>query len=192
MYRGKRLYDLTISLLLLPIAVPLTLAGAVTLYLFSGKSPIFIQQRPGFKEIPFALYKLRTLYPREKVAVNRLGKFFRAYSIDELPQILNVIMGEMSVVGPRPLLSEYLPLYNKRQRRRHLTRPGITGWAQIHGRNNLGWPSRFELDLWYLEHQNLVLDIKITIRSLWKVFQTYDVKPEGLKESEKFKGNLKD
>lgn len=191
MYPGKRFYDLTVTLLLLPLALPVVSLVSLALFILSAKNPIFRQKRPGYKEYPFVLYKIRTLYPVQYRAANKLGKILRTFSIDELPQLYNVLKGQMSVVGPRPLLMEYLPRYNAQQQRRHHTRPGITGWAQIHGRNKLDWSLRFELDLWYLHHQSLDLDIKITILSILRVFQISDVKPEGLKDEEKFMGNNK-
>ncbi len=191
MYCGKRLLDLVLTLLSIPIAIPLVLVGGFLLFLFSGQWPVFKQTRPGYKERCFTLYKLRTLYPAEdkNKRCNRIGKILRTFSIDELPQLLNVLKGEMSWVGPRPLLSEYLTLYNEEQRKRHLVLPGITGWAQIHGRNKLDWPQRFEHDLWYVKHQDLRLDIKIILKSFQKIWLNSDVMPEGLQEGEKFKGN---
>ena len=124
--------------------------------------------------------------------INQLGKWLRKYSLDELPQFFNVLRGEMSVVGPRPLLQEYLPHYNSHQRKRHETKPGITGWAQIHGRNTLDWRERFELDVWYVRNQSLWLDIQVILKTWQKIFHTSEVIPEGLTEEEKFKGNSAD
>ncbi len=124
--------------------------------------------------------------------INQLGKWLRKYSLDELPQFFNVLRGEMSVVGPRPLFQEYLPHYNSHQRKRHETKPGITGWAQIHGRNTLDWRERFELDVWYVRNQSLWLDIQVILKTWQKIFHTSEVIPEGLTEEEKFKGNSAD
>ena len=119
-----------------------------------------------------------------------LGQVIRALSIDELPQLYNVLKGEMSIVGPRPLLREYLKLYNEEQKQRHLTKPGITGWAQVNGRNALDWRKRFKFDVWYVNNQSMTLDIKILVFTIKKAFRFKEVKPEGLKDDEKFKGNI--
>ena len=192
MYLGKRLVDFCISLIISPLALLLVLLFGFLLFLLSGKSPIFLQKRPGHNEELFVMYKLRTLFPDQDKAkpCNQLGKLLRNFSIDELPQLVNVMKGEMSIVGPRPLLPEYLSLYNEKQRKRHSVLPGITGWAQINGRNQLDWPERFDLDLWYIKHQSLRLDLKIIMSSLIKIFRFADVKAEGLSEVEKFKGDV--
>lgn len=132
------------------------------------------------------------MYPEKGmryIILNRLGKILRTFSLDEMPQLFNVLKGEMSVVGPRPLLSEYLPLYNKFQLQRHKVKPGITGWAQINGRNALDWKKRFELDVWYVQHQSLKLDLLIIMKTIQALFNPKNVRPEGLSEEEKFKGN---
>lgn len=177
----------------LPLVIPIVLLVSVLLFFFSGQNPVYSQERPGYKGKPFVLYKLRTLFPDQMDKLHwsvRFGSLLRSYSIDELPQLYNVLKGDMSIVGPRPLLMEYLPLYNKNQRQRHHCKPGITGWAQINGRNLVEWPERFELDVWYVNNQSLRLDIKIILRTFYGLPDTYNVKPEGLKEHEKFKGNL--
>jgi lipopolysaccharide/colanic/teichoic acid biosynthesis glycosyltransferase len=159
----------------------------------STSSPFFTQERPGYLGKPFKLYKLRTMYGKEGVKnliLNRVGRVLRTYSIDELPQLFNVFKGDMSIVGPRPLLSEYLPLYNKFQLQRHKVKPGITGWAQINGRNALDWKKRFEFDVWYAQHQSLKLDLLIIRKTIQALFSPKDVRPEGLSEEEKFKGNI--
>lgn len=122
--------------------------------------------------------------------LNSFGKLLRTYSIDELPQFFNVLEGNMSVVGPRPLLLEYLPLYNEIQLQRHEVKPGITGWAQINGRNKLEWGKRFELDIWYVHHQSLKLDLLIIKKTIQRLLMPKDVKPDGLRDEEKFKGNI--
>jgi sugar transferase EpsL len=177
----------------LPLVIPIVLLASVLLFFFSGQNPIYRQQRPGFEGKPFVLYKLRTLFPDQMGKLHwavRLGSLLRSYSIDELPQLYNVIKGDMSVVGPRPLLMEYLPLYNDHQKKRHHCKPGITGWAQINGRNLVEWPDRFEMDVWYVNNQSLRLDIKIILCTFYGLPDKRKVKPEGLKEHEKFKGNL--
>ena len=142
-----------------------------------GKPVIFMQNRPGYKNKIFKLYKFRTMsneidfsgkYLKDDERLKNFGKFLRKYSLDELPSLINVMKGEMSFIGPRPLLVEYLKLYNKSQIKRHLVKPGITGWAQINGRNNISWQEKFELDLWYVKNQSLILDLKIFLITIIK------------------------
>ncbi|WPP52307.1 sugar transferase [Catalinimonas niigatensis] len=193
MYTGKRILDITISLAALLIAIPCLLLAGVFLMLFSTSSPIYTQKRPGYMGKTFTLYKLRTMYDKRGVRnlmLNSFGKLLRTYSIDELPQLFNVLKGNMSIVGPRPLLLEYLPLYNEIQLQRHEVKPGITGWAQINGRNKLEWGKRFELDIWYVHNQSLKLDILIISKTIQRLLAPKDVKPDGLKEEKKFKGNI--
>ncbi len=180
------------ALPLLLLSSPLLLTVAGVTMLLSGSFPFFRQKRPGYQEQLFTLYKLRTLFDRRKLLSPILqpwGRFLRTYSIDELPQLYNVIRGEMSLVGPRPLLEEYLPLYNEAQRLRHAVKPGITGWAQIHGRNELSWAERFRLDLWYVKNQSLRTDLRILRLTVLQIIKPSGVRPEGLKDHEKFKGN---
>ncbi len=168
----------------------LLLVGAI-LVLLSGESPIFAQQRVGKGERIFCLYKLHTLsFPnnrRQKLAT-RWGHWLRKYSLDELPQLWNVLRGDMSLVGPRPLLTEYLPYYNEEQRQRHWVKPGITGWAQINGRNALRWPEKFALDVWYVQNVSFGLDIRILVATLRPWLYPRHVRPEGLSDEEKFRG----
>lgn len=192
MYTGKRTLDVAIAMIGLIIAMPCLLLSSFFLAFLSKSSPLFIQKRPGYLGKPFSLYKLRTMYDKKKGAhqiLNRMGKWLRTYSMDELPQFFNVLRGDMSIVGPRPLLLEYLPLYNKIQFERHTVKPGMTGWAQINGRNQLCWEKRFELDRWYVQNQSLKLDLLIIKKTIQRLLQPLDVKPEGLSEEEKFKGN---
>lgn len=172
--------------------LPLLMIVGGCLLLWSGESPIFVQERVGQHERIFRMYKLRTLLfakkGRFRQGLARWGMTLRKYSIDELPQLWNVIRGDMSLVGPRPLLVEYLPHYNATQRRRHRVKPGITGWAQIHGRNSLSWPQKFALDVWYVDHASLRLDIKICLITLRQALSPRHVRPEGLSEAEKFRG----
>lgn len=179
---GKRLVDLTLSIFLLFALSPLFLILTIIVWLSFGRDPFFIQKRPGLLEKPFSIIKFRTmtnccdsegqLLP-DHLRVTSLGKFLRKQSLDELPQLINIIKGEMSFVGPRPLLTEYLPLYNSQQRKRHLIRPGITGLAQVNGRNLLSWQEKFDLDIRYVETMSLLLDLKI-------MYQTFLISHKGL------------
>ena len=191
MYTGKRVLDVSISLFSLPFVIPTLCVCWALIFVLSGKNPIFRQIRPGYLEKPFTIYKLRTLFPSKKEygQAIRFGRCLRKYSIDELPQFYNVLIGDMSLVGPRPLLCEYLSLYSDIQKLRHLTKPGITGLAQINSRNNLDWNKRFEQDVRYQKNQSLILDIKILSKTIYKVFKTNDVVAEGLSDLQKFKGN---
>ncbi|HEX6112897.1 MAG TPA: sugar transferase [Geminicoccaceae bacterium] len=184
----KRAFDVVaaaaaLALLALPM---LAIAGAVRFCL--GKPVLFVQPRPGLHGVPFRLIKFRTM--REAVdaegrplpdedRLTRLGQFLRAASLDELPELWNVLRGDMSMVGPRPLLMEYLPLYTPEQARRHEVRPGITGWAQVNGRNSLTWEQKFELDVWYVDHASLWLDLKIIALTVWKTFSRDGINQEG-------------
>jgi lipopolysaccharide/colanic/teichoic acid biosynthesis glycosyltransferase len=165
-----------------------------------GRPIIFSQLRPGYHLKPFKIYKFRTM--KEKVDLNSkplsdgkrltsFGKALRSMSFDELPSLVNVLIGEMSLVGPRPLLLEYLSLYNKKQVRRHDVKPGMTGWAQINGRNGLSWAKRFELDLWYVDNQTFFLDLKILLITLKKVLLREGITEIGQVTMSKFKGNTK-
>lgn len=174
----KRAFDLTVGLLLMIALSPVVLTVAVVVRLFLGTPIIFRQVRPGLHEHPFVMLKFRTMTDArsasgnllpDEVRLTRLGSFLRSSSLDELPELWNVVRGEMSLVGPRPLLMEYLPLYSGAQRKRHAVRPGLTGWAQVNGRNALTWPEKFALDLWYVENQSLWLDLRIlalTVREI--------------------------
>ena len=184
--------DVAIATLGLLVCLPGLLIVSLGLAIVSGESPIFVQKRIGRHERIFRLYKLRTLMfnatGRRQRWLVRAGLLLRTYSIDELPQWWNVIRGDMSLVGPRPLLVEYLPYYSAEQRKRHTVRPGITGWAQVHGRNALPWPERFALDGWYVEHVSRGLDVRILWMTLRRVLSPQHVRPEGLSEGEKFRG----
>ena len=162
-------------------------------------SPIFFcQTRPGRNQQPFSMFKLRTMLTTvdskgnplsDAERLTGLGKFLRSSSIDELPALWNVIRGEMSLVGPRPLLMEYLPLYNEQQLKRHDVRPGITGWAQVNGRNAISWEKKFELDVWYVDHASLTLDLKILLLTIWKVLRRNDINETGQATQTKFEGS---
>lgn len=182
-----------ILVLLFPLIVILSLAIRLKL----GSPVLFRQPRPGRYGLPFEMIKFRTMkndYDKngellpDALRLTKFGRFLRASSLDELPELWNVLKGEMSLVGPRPLLMEYLPLYNERQARRHDVRPGITGWAQINGRNAISWEEKFELDVWYVENQTLLLDCKILFLTLKKVLVRDGINEQGQATVKKFKG----
>tara|TARA_B100001121_G_C18571662_1_gene565306 strand:- start:355 stop:966 length:612 start_codon:yes stop_codon:yes gene_type:complete len=194
----KRIFDLLVSVLLIVLLSPLFLI-IITIVAYDLGSPyFFVQQRPGFKNKIFKFIKFRTmnnsvdsngrLLPDSERLTN-IGSFLRKSSLDELPNLFNVLMGNMSIVGPRPLLAEYLDLYNDRQLLRHTVKPGITGWAQIKGRNSLSWTDKLEYDIWYVKNQTFWLDLKIIIITLPKVFLRQDIKYRDLSTMYKFKGN---
>ncbi|MBN2243109.1 MAG: sugar transferase, partial [Acidobacteria bacterium] len=162
-----------------------------------GRPIFFRQQRPGFQGKPFEILKFRTMslqrdrdglpLPDEK-RMTKLGATLRKWSLDELPQLFNVLKGDLSLVGPRPLLMKYLPLYTQEQKRRHEARPGITGWAQVNGRNALSWEERFELDVWYVDHQSFLLDMKILFLTAWKIVKREGINQPGQATMEEFRG----
>lgn len=181
-------------LLLSPIFLLVTLALANA----NNGKPFFIQARPGKKGQIFSIIKFKTMNDNKDAQGNLLpdaerltpvGKFVRKTSLDELPQLLNVLKGDMSFVGPRPLLPEYLPLYNEQQRKRHKVKPGITGWAQVNGRNAISWEQKFALDVWYVERQSFLLDLKILLLTVKKVFVSEGINTAGQATTERFKGN---
>ncbi len=200
MYKNflKPLFDRFFAALLLLLFAPVMLFVALAIYLWDGRPILFIQERPGYKGEIFKIYKFRTMTNEKDEAGNLLpdeqrlkgvGKIIRSLSLDELPQLFNVLKGDMSFIGPRPLLKEYLPLYNDRQKRRHDVKPGITGWAQVNGRNLLDWQTRFEYDVWYVENLNFWLDLKILWLTIVKVFKQEGVSAKRGVTMEKFKGN---
>lgn len=177
---AKSLLDYTVSLFLLVILLPVLAAVAIVVRIKLGAPILFRQQRPGLHGQPFGLYKFRTMTNATEKDGNLLpeaermhptGNFLRRFSLDELPQLLNVLKGDISLVGPRPLLVKYLPRYTKEQFRRHDVKPGITGWAQINGRNSLTWEEKFVLDVWYVDHRTFGLDLYILFRTAVKVFR---------------------
>ncbi|MGN7401556.1 sugar transferase [Cytobacillus praedii] len=180
----KRLMDFMIALIGLIILFPFMLLITILVKWKLGSPILYKQQRPGLNGVPFFLYKFRSM-SNEKDSTGRLlpdhirltpfGSFLRQYSLDELPQLINVIKGDLSLVGPRPLLMEYLPLYSEEQARRHLVRPGITGWAQVNGRNSITWEEKFALDVWYVNNQSLFLDIKILLLTIIRVLRSDNV-----------------
>jgi lipopolysaccharide/colanic/teichoic acid biosynthesis glycosyltransferase len=195
---AKRLVDFTTALLGLLVLSLLLLVLWIVVRIKHGSPVLFCQQRPGLHSTPFTLYKFRTmtdardskgnLLPDEQ-RMTAFGKFMRSTSLDELPTLINVLKGEMSLVGPRPLLMDYLPLYSSEQARRHDMRPGITGWAQINGRNTLSWEEKFKLDVWYVDNHSLWLDLKILWFTGSKVLKRDGICQEGTATVEKFKGS---
>jgi sugar transferase EpsL len=193
----KRVFDITLSAVILVLALPLSLVVAALAFWRLGSPVLLRQQRPGLHGKLFTLYKFRsmtdardafgTLLPDEQ-RLTRFGKFLRATSLDELPELWNVIRGDMSLVGPRPLLPEYLSLYNKEQARRHEVLPGITGWAQVNGRNALSWKDNFAFDVWYVDNRSFWLDLKILFRTLWKVVTREGISQQGHVTRERFDG----
>jgi len=200
MYRSfiKPGFDFCFAFLILCITLPLLFILGFLLFLQNSGTPFFSQVRPGLKEKLFTIYKLKTmrdirddqgvLLP-DNQRVTPLGRIIRKLSLDELPQFWNVLKGDMSFVGPRPLLPEYLPLYNKDQKKRHNLKPGITGWAQVKGRNTISWQQKFEYDLWYIENQSFILDLKILLFTVGKIFKTQEVNASDLNTMEQFNGN---
>ena len=195
---GKRLVDLIDSFFGLILLSPFLLALTLFLLLANRGNPFFQQVRPGRHEKLFTLVKFKTMNDRrdatgqllpDAARLTPVGKFVRKTSMDELPQLWNVLRGDMSLIGPRPLLVEYLPLYNTIQRKRHAVRPGITGWAQVNGRNTLGWPAKFALDVWYVEHLSLGLDVKIVLLTLVKIVRREGVNSATAATMEKFEGS---
>jgi lipopolysaccharide/colanic/teichoic acid biosynthesis glycosyltransferase len=194
----KRTFDLlaTAAALLVLLLPMLAIALAVRLRL--GRPVFFVQLRPGRHGVPFSLIKFRTMREAydekgeplpEEERLTRLGRFLRATSLDELPELWNVLRGEMSLVGPRPLLMEYLPLYTPEQARRHDVRPGLTGWAQVNGRNAISWEEKFALDLWYVDHHSMLVDLKILWATLIKVIRSEGISPADREIMERFAGS---
>jgi sugar transferase EpsL len=196
----KRVLDLAISATVLILTSPIWLLLALLIKLES-KGPIFFrQERPGLSCRPFTIIKFRTMLDArnsagdllpDKDRLTRLGRFLRSTSLDELPELLNVLKGEMSVVGPRPLLTRYLARYSKDQLRRQEVKPGLTGWAQINGRNALTWDEKFRLDVWYVDHRSLALDIKILIMTVWKILKREGINQPGQATMEEFRGSTR-
>lgn len=195
-----RLRDILVSLLGLTILLPALAAVAIAIRLRLGSPVLFCQSRPGLHGKPFMLRKFRTMRaPRagedllatDAARITRLGRFLRATSFDELPTLWNVLRGDMRLVGPRPLLPEYLPLYTPKQMRRHEVKPGITGWAQVNGRNAISWEDKFELDVWYVDHRSFLLDMKILWMTLWQVVARRDISADGHATMPPFRGSAK-
>jgi sugar transferase EpsL len=193
----KRSFDFMVSLLAIAILWPFIAVIALLIRINLGSPVLFRQQRPGLNAKPFHIYKFRTmlltrdmqgeLLPDQE-RMTTFGSFLRRFSLDELPQLFNVLIGSLSLVGPRPLLMEYLPLYNAEQARRHLVKPGITGWAQVNGRNAISWEDKFNYDVWYVEHQSFCLDMKILQMTVQKVLRSEGINQIGNVTMEKFQG----
>lgn len=201
MYRNflKRILDFTASLFGLIILSPIFLIVTIGLFFANGGKPFFFQRRPGKDGKIFNIIKFKTMNDKKDSSgkllpdadrLTKIGAFVRKTSLDEIPQLINVLKGEMSLIGPRPLLPEYLSLYNDTQRRRNEVRPGITGWAQVNGRNAISWEKKFEYDVWYVDHISFALDLKILLLTVKKVFVSEGITQEGHVTSEEFKGNI--
>ncbi|GEN36002.1 sugar transferase [Aneurinibacillus danicus] len=193
----KRTFDLVCSLSLLTVTLPVIGIVALLVRRKLGTPVLFKQERPGLHGKPFYIYKFRTMTDErdengellpDDVRLTKFGRLLRKFSLDELPQLFNVVKGDISLVGPRPLLMEYLPRYTPRQARRHEVRPGITGWAQVNGRNTISWEEKFELDVWYVENQSFWLDLKILWMTFFKVLRSEGVSKEGHATTTKFMG----
>ncbi len=176
----KRMMDLLGSLTALVLLAPVLACVALAVRVTMGSPVLFRQRRPGLNGKPFTMFKFRTMLDARDVQgvplpderrLTRLGRFLRLTSLDELPELFNVLRGDMSLVGPRPLLMQYLDRYTPEQARRHEVKPGITGWAQVNGRNSLSWEEKFALDVWYVDHANLLLDLRILVLTVWKVLR---------------------
>jgi len=200
MYKSfiKRSIDFTIGLLGLFILSPIFIIVTIGLYIANDGKPFFLQSRPGLKEKFFKIIKFKTMNDKTDAMGNLLsdaerltpiGAFVRKTSLDELPQLVNVLKGDMSLIGPRPLLPQYLPLYDENQKRRHNVRPGITGWAQVNGRNAISWSKKFELDIWYVDNISFVTDMKVFFTTFKKVFKSEGISQDGQATMEPFNGS---
>ena len=192
----KRIFDLTFALVALALLSPVFVVIAVLVRIKLGAPVLFRQQRPGLHCRPFEMIKFRTMVNDAEAAplpdharLTRFGRFLRSASLDELPELINIVRGDMSLVGPRPLLMQYLPLYSADQLRRHAVRPGLTGWAQINGRNSLSWDQKFALDSWYIDHRSFLLDFQILLRSAGTVFVRDGISADGEATMALFEGS---
>ncbi len=195
---AKRTFDFAVSLVLIALFFPLLLVVALIVYWRIGKPILFVQLRPGKGGRVFKLIKFRTMTGRrdsegellpDSDRLNRFGRLLRASSLDELPELFNVLLGNMSLVGPRPLLIQYLDRYTPEQARRHEVRPGITGWAQVNGRNAISWDEKFKLDVWYVDNWSLLLDLRILVMAAWQVLRPSGISQEGQATMEEFMGS---
>jgi lipopolysaccharide/colanic/teichoic acid biosynthesis glycosyltransferase len=181
---GKRIFDIFLALFLFIFMSPIFVIVGFLIFIFMGRPIIFKQERPGLNNKLFTIFKFRTMnnssdengvLAQDSERITYLGKVLRSWSIDELPEICNILTGKMSFVGPRPLLVEYLDIYSAQQSRRHEVKPGLTGWAQVNGRNNISWEDKFNLDIWYVDNVSFMLDLKILLKTI-----TYIIKKEGV------------
>ena len=195
---AKRCLDIAVGLMGIVAFLPLGLLIALTIFLRYGSPVFYVQVRPGISGRPFRIVKFRTMTEEcdkdgqllsDESRLTGFGKLLRETSLDELPELWNVLKGEMSLVGPRPLLLQYLSLYNSRQARRHEVKPGITGWAQVNGRNAIHWDEKLELDVWYVENRSMVLDLKILVITLWKVLRREGISAPGHATADYFRGS---
>lgn len=193
----KRLLDLLLVLATAVVWLPLMSIVALAVCVSLGRPVLFMQTRPGLHGRPFKLMKFRSMRPpgerggralSDAERLTRFGRFLRSTSLDELPELWNVLRGDMSLVGPRPLLMEYLPLYTREQARRHEVRPGLTGWAQVNGRNSLSWEDKFAMDVWYVDHRSVTLDFRILLRTIAKVLLRDGISAEGQATAQPFTG----
>lgn len=196
----KRFFDYLLTIVGIVIISPLIVLTTILVWIKIGTPVLFTQRRPGLHGKAFCMYKFRTMTNENDKAGNLLsdserlvpfGRFLRSTSLDELPELFNVLKGDMSLVGPRPLLMEYLDRYSPVQARRHEVRPGITGWAQVNGRNALSWEKKFELDVWYVDNRSLILDVKILFLTLWKTIKRENISQEGQATMTLFYGSKK-
>ncbi|MET3035635.1 sugar transferase [Chryseobacterium sp. NRRL B-14859] len=194
----KRVLDFCVALVTLTMLSPVFLIVMIGLYFANQGKPFFFQARPGLNEKIFKIIKFKTMNDKKDAEgrllpdaerLTTIGSFVRKTSLDEIPQLINVLRGDMSLIGPRPLLEQYLPLYNKHQLRRHDVRPGITGWAQVNGRNAISWQKKFDYDIWYVDNLSFVLDLKILFLTVKKVIVREGISQEGQATMEMFKGN---
>lgn len=194
----KRFFDFFAAFFGLMLLSPVMILVMIGLYIANQGKPFFLQARPGLKENIFKIIKFKTMNDKKDATGNllpdaerltKIGSFVRKTSLDEIPQLINVLKGDMSLIGPRPLLTQYLPLYDEVQKRRHEVRPGITGWAQVNGRNTISWEQKFEYDVWYVNNMSLLLDIKILFLTVKKVFVREGISQDGQATMEVFKGN---
>lgn len=197
----KRIFDFIISFVGLIVLSPIFLFVMIALTITNNGKPFFFQERPGKNEKIFSIIKFKTMNDKKDAGGNLLldakrltpiGAFVRKTSLDEIPQLINVLKGDMSLIGPRPLLIQYLPLYNEQQKRRHDVRPGITGWAQVNGRNAISWTQKFEYDVWYVDNVSLTLDFKIALKTIQKIFKREGISSDTSVTMEAFKGNKLD
>ena len=193
----KRVFDFFIALIGLIVLSPIFIGVTIGLYFANQGKPFFFQARPGLNEKIFKIIKFKTMNDKKDKEGNLLsdaerltsiGAFVRKTSLDELPQLINVLKGDMAIIGPRPLLPQYLPLYNETQKRRHNVRPGITGWAQVNGRNAISWTKKFELDVWYVDHVSFATDVKVFFTTFKKVFKSEGISQAGQATMEVFNG----